>query len=85
MNLYVSVAPWGNQIEAILDLGGIPTPPIYLREYWEHPQDFWGGFSTTFKRKFFCVRYFCRPLDTTLGAEISASEAQNDPKSSREI
>ena len=57
---------WGNQIEAILDLGGITSPPIYLREYWEHPQDFWGGFSTTLERNFFCVRNFCRPPEMPL-------------------
>ena len=76
---------WGNQTQAVLDLSAIPTPPIYLHEYWEPSQDFWGGFSTTLERNFFRVRNFCRPPETTLGAEISASEAQNDPKSSREI
>ena len=60
------VNTWGNQIEAILDLGSVPPPPIYLGEYWEHPQDFWGGFSTTLERNFFCVRNFCQPPETPL-------------------
>jgi len=42
------------------------SPPIYLREYWEHSQDFWDEFSTTLERNFFCVRNFCRPPETPL-------------------
>ena len=79
------VLTWGNQTQAILDLSAVPTPPIYLHEYWEPSQDFLGGFSTTLERNFFGVRNFCRPPETPLMAEISASETQNDPKSSREI
>jgi hypothetical protein len=49
------------------------------------PKIFEVGLVQHWKEIFFCVRNFCRPPETTLGAEISASEAQNDPKSSREI
>ena len=69
------VLPWGNQTQAILDLSAIPTHPIYLHEYWEDSQDFLGGFSTTLERNFFWVRNFCRPPETPLMAEISASES----------
>ena len=79
------ILEWGNQTQAILDLSGIPVPPIYLHECWEHSRDFWGGFITTLERNFFGVRYCCRPPETPIRAEISASEAQNNPKSSREI
>ena len=48
-----SCIPWANQIEAVLDLSAIPVAPIYLHEYWEHSQDFWGGVSTILERNFF--------------------------------
>ena len=66
---------WGAKNQAVPNPGSVATPPIDLREYWEHSQNFWGGFSTTLERNFFGVRNFCRPSETPLGSEISASES----------
>ena len=52
--------------QAVLDLCPGPAPPIYLREFWEHSQTIWGGFSTNLEKIFLCVRNFCRPLETPL-------------------
>ena len=59
---------WRNQIQAVLDLSAIP-PPIYLHEYWEPSQDFWGGFSTTLERNFFVSEISVDPQKRPYGPE----------------
>ena len=61
-------------------------PPLSISVSIESiPKIFGVGLVQHWKEIFFYFRIFCQPPETPLGAEISASEDQNDPKSSREI
>ena len=58
---------WGNQRQAILDLGSGPPPPIYLREFWEHSQNIWGGLSTNLEKKMFlCEKFLPTPRNAPM-------------------
>ena len=81
----VNGLPWGNQTQAVVNMSSASTPPIYLRGFLEHSQDFWGGFRTRLEKNFFCVRNFCRPPETPLWGQRGPSQGKKWSKISREI
>ena len=61
-------------------MGSRPTPPIYLKDYLEYPDDIWGRFGAWLESNFFEVGQLHRPSETPLRSSRGASEGKKRGK-----